>query len=243
MGYEPNLNMFAGFDIDLHTRFTSGSPSVQVNIESIHKALQDGLSFHSKENREITVAIRPDHFMTYIRNAYSLHKNARQSSTLTLLRKASSLAPLGDDNLASLSVERRRLVQTISRVSRNANFRQQVLNAYAHRCAITRIQLRLVEAAHILPVPAPGSVDHVRNGIALSPTYHRAFDSGLIYLGPDYTVRVNPAKESQLKKLQLTDGLPDFKKTLGKILLPPDRGQWPDVTFIRRANKYRDIPI
>jgi len=243
IGYEPNLNMFAGFDIDLHTTFTSGSPSVQVNIESIRAALQDGLAFRRKENREITVAVRPDHFMTYVHNAKSLHDKGKQNPTLALLQKASSLAPVLDEDLLPLTVERRRLVQTISRFSRSANFRQQVLYAYGYRCAITRMQLRLVEAAHILPVPAPGSVDDVRNGIALSPTYHRAFDRGLIYLAPDYKVRVNPTKEMQIKKLRLADGLPDFKRSLGKIHLPPDKRQWPDPTFIKRANKYRDIPI
>lgn len=243
IGYEPNLNMFAGFDIHLHRTFTSGSPSVQVNIESINKALQDGLAFHRKENNEITVAIRPDHFMTYVRNAENLHRSAKQRATLNLLTKASSLTPVKDTDLSSLTIERRRLVQTISRVSRGANFRQQVLNAYGHRCAITRIQLQLVEAAHILPVPAPHSVDHVRNGIALSPTYHRAFDSGLIYLGTDLTMRINPAKETQLKKLELAAGLPDFKRSLGKIHLPPDKNQWPDLEFIKRANRYRDVSL
>jgi putative restriction endonuclease len=243
VGYEPNLNMFAGFDIRLHRTFTTGSPSVQINIESIRKALQDGLAFHQKENKEITVAIRPDHFMTYVRNAESLHQNAKNTATLQLLTKASSLATVERNDLEPLTVERRRLVQTISRISRNANFRQQVLNAYGYRCAITRMQLQLVEAAHILPVPAPHSVDHVRNGIALSPTYHRAFDSGLIYLGTDLIMRINPAKEEQLKKLALTAGFPDFKKSLGKIHLPPDKNQWPDLGFIKRASKYRDIPL
>jgi len=42
--------------------------------------------------------------------------------------------------------------------------------------------LRLIEAAHILPVGAEGSTDLVTNGICLSPTYHRAFDRALIYL-------------------------------------------------------------
>ena len=240
IGYEPNLNMFAGFDIELHTTFTSGSPSVQVNIES---ALQNGLAFGRKENREITVAIRPDHLMTYVRNAQNLHSKAKRNSTLALLEKACSLSPIADEEILLQDIERRRLIQTVSRISRSANFREQVLNAYGNRCAITRMQLRLVEAAHILPVPAPGSVDHVRNGVALSPTYHRAFDSGLIYLRPDYEVRLNPAKEAQLRKLGLTAGLAEFRRSLGRIHLPADKGQWPEPIFIKRANKYRGIPV
>ena len=241
IGYEPNLNMFGGFDINLHRTFTSGSPSVQINIQSIHKALQDGMAFHCKENNEITAAIRPDHFMTYVYNAESLHKNARHRSTFDFLTKVSSLEPVKDVDIQTLTKERRRLVHTISRVSRSANFREQVLNAYGHRCAVTRMQLRLVEAAHILPVLDPSSIDDVRNGIALSPTYHRAYDFGLIYVDDNYIMRVNHRKEIQLTRLNLTGGIEEFKASLGKIHLPPDRRQWPHTTFIRKANRYRGI--
>jgi len=103
------------------------------------------------------------------------------------------------------------------------------------------MQLRLVEAAHILPVAAPGSTDHIKNGLALSPTYHRAFDTGLIFVDTEYVMRINPTKSAQLKKLNLTAGFPDFKASLGKIHLPADRSQWPHLSFIRKANKLRGI--
>ena len=241
IGYEPNLNMFGGFDINLHKTFTAGSPSVQINISSIHIALQDGIAFHRKENNEITVAIRPDHFMSYVRNAESLHRSAKHRPTLALLSKASSLQPITEVEIEALTKPRRRLLQTISRVARDANFRQQVLNAYGYRCAVTRMQLRLVEAAHILPVSAPSGIDDVRNGIALSPTYHRAFDFGLIYVDQNYIMRVNTQKEAQLATLNLTDGLKQFKYSLGKIHLPPDRRQWPHASFIKKANRFRNI--
>ena len=52
IGYEPNLNCFAGFDIRKHRNFTAGSPSIQININTLHQALQDGLSFSTKGNDE-----------------------------------------------------------------------------------------------------------------------------------------------------------------------------------------------
>ena len=104
------------------------------------------------------------------------------------------------------------------------------------------MQLRLVEAAHILPVSAPSGIDDVRNGIALSPTYHRAFDFGLIYIDQNYIMRVNTKKEAQLTTLNLTGGLEQFKSSLGKIHLPPDRRQWPHTSFIKKANRFRSIP-
>ena len=42
---------------------------------------------------------------------------------------------------------------------------------YDNRCAVTRIQLRLVDATHILPVPSGDSSDHVTNGMALLQHY------------------------------------------------------------------------
>jgi putative restriction endonuclease len=82
----------------------------------------------------------------------------------------------------------------------------------------------------------------VRNGLALSPTYHRAFDNALIFLDEGFVMRINPAKELQLAILRLDGGLRDFKSYLGKrIHLPPDERQWPEPAMIRRANTFRRI--
>jgi len=179
--------------------------------------------------------------MTYVRNAAALHRGAKQRRTLELLQRASSRQAMAEEEMSRVTQERRRLVHTVSRVSRSANFRLQVLQAYAHRCAVTRAQLGVVEAAHILPVVAPGSVDDVRNGIALSPTYHRAFDYGLIYMGTDYRMRINSRMVSQLRESERDGGLAEFQSSLGRIHLPPDRRQWPDMRFVQEANRYRGV--
>ncbi len=141
-----------------------------------------------------------------------------------------------------LAQPRRQIVQEVRRLARLGSFRKQVLQAYGNRCAITRVQLRLIDAAHILPVGAPGSVDHVRNGIALAPTYHRAFDNGLIYLDESYVMKVNLSKVAQLRDDDLAEGLETFKEPLGStVYLPPDQNQWPSHRLIRRANELRRI--
>lgn len=241
MGYDPSLQMFAGFDIERHRDFTGRSPSVQIDIRTLRAALQDGLAFHRKDNEEIAVGIRRDQFMTYARNARVLHRTGRHAATVEMLKRASSLQAIEEAELAGLTAERRRLVHTVSRMSRAANFRQQVLHAYGQRCAVTRMQLRLVDAAHILPVAAADSVDDVRNGIALSPTYHRAFDSGLIFLDEAYTMRVSFASEESIVSLGLDGGLEAFRASLGRIHLPQDRRQWPNARFIKKANRFRRI--
>ncbi len=241
IGYEPHRKMFAGFDLNLHRTFTMGSPSVQIDIRVIEQALQDGLAFDRKGNSEIAVAIRPDQFAVYMHHAAELHKFGKEAATLGLLRKATSLDEITEEEITYLTGERKRIVSVVSRLSRLANFRQQVLYAYGNRCAVTKAQLRLVEAAHILPVGAPGSSDDVRNGIALAPTYHRAYDNGLIYLDEQFVMRINPRKVSDLATLGLHAGLQTFQASLGKIYLPQDKQQWPSPSVIRKANRFRQI--
>ena len=242
LGYEPNLRLFSGFDIDRHRSFTSGSPSVQVDISCLHKALQDGLAFDKKSNSEIAVGIRPDQMVNYIANAQDLHRFGAQAQMYKLLAKASSRDTIPTGALTGLTLKRREIISTVRRFSREANFRQQVLSAYDNRCAVTRMQLRLVDAAHILPVGAEGSTDEVINGLALSPTFHRAFDNGLIFLDEDYVIRINPSKELSLVTLRLDGGVEDFKRPLGRrIHLPQNRGQWPSIGSIRKANRLREI--
>jgi putative restriction endonuclease len=241
IGYEPELNLFAGFDLQRHHTFTTGSPSVQIDIEELRRAETDGLSFHRKGNDEIAIGIRPDMLMAYAANATVLHRFGREARILRLLSEAVHETRLPGQEVETLSTERQRVITEVSRLSREAGFRQRVLFAYGNRCAVTRVQLRLVDAAHILPVGAPGSADHVRNGIALSPTFHRAFDAGLIYLDEQCCMKLNDGQIQALQQLNLGGGLEAFRAPLGQIFLPPDPAQRPSVDFIRRANQFRQI--
>lgn len=114
------------------------------------------------------------------------------------------------------------------------NFNEAVLNAYNRRCAVTGLQLNVVQAVHILPVSASGSANIVQNGIALSPTYRVAFDKGLIYLDEQLEMRVNEDRVAYSESLYLSS-------VLGKVLKPENREEWPDIEFVKIANKYRGI--
>lgn len=241
LGFEPSLHLFAGFDFQRHRRFTTGSPSVQIDITTVEQALQDGLAFHRKSNAEIALGVRPDQIVPYVIHGRNLHRWGRDPATLDLLTRASTLENIPDHEIDGVTAPRGRIVQIVSRLSRSANFRQTVMQAYNNRCAVSRLQLRLADAAHILPVTAPNSYDDVRNGIALSPTYHRAYDCGLIYLDSNYRMKINKKKISELRSEQLVEGLDSFQNHLGKIRLPRDKRQWPSPQYIARANRYRQI--
>ena len=103
-------------------------------------------------------------------NAPILHRYGREANIRTLLTRAVAQQPIPEEDVEELSGERQRIIGEVSRLSRDARFKQRVLFAYGNRCAVTRVQLRLIDAAHILPVGAPGSSDRVTNGLSLSPT-------------------------------------------------------------------------
>jgi len=244
IGYEPERELFAGFDLQMHKTFTAGSPSVQIDVEELRRAETQGLSFHRKSNDEIAVGIRPDMFLAYALNARVLHQHGSKANVFGLLNAiVKDDAPIQPRVEEVQATPRQRIVSEVSRLTREASFRRQTLFAYEKRCAVTRTQLRLVEAAHILPVGAPDSADHVCNGIALSPTYHRAFDAGLIYLDENLHMRLNEDRIQLLQSQHLVGGLDNFRMPLGQIFLPPDPNQRPSLDFVQRANKFRQIGI
>lgn len=240
MGYYPDLEIFAGFNIQKHLQFTAGSPSVQIGFDALQKALQNGLSFYQRTNNEIVVGIRPDQFLSYVLNAESLHVEGPAAKNL--LEKAAELEKV-EQEATEEPPERQRIVTEVSRLSRDANFRRKVLDAYGNRCAVTRMQLRLVDAAHILPVAVEGSTDETINGIALSPTMHRAFDNALIYIDSEHKMQLNSEVAAELRNKNLSHGLVELKEWSDrKIHLPADRRLRPDIDLIKSANAFRKIP-
>lgn len=245
MGYRPDKKVFGAFDILAHLQFTAGSPSIQISNSVLDAALQNGLAFGCKNNNEIVIGVRPDEFLTYVENNRLLHQHGHVTPQLVQgMEAAASNTELVLPPAASAEpVERGRILSEVSRAVRSGRFAMSVLKAYGHRCAVTRIQLKLVEAAHILPVAAPGSVDVVPNGIALSPTIHKAYDSRLIYFDEEYVVKINDALYRELSSNGFGSGLDQIEPYLDQqIHLPEEVNQRPDTDYIRKGNKYRCIP-
>lgn len=240
LGYEPNIKCFAGFDLRKHRTFSTKSPSIQINFNILRTAVRDGFAFSRKGNDEIAVAFRPDNMLSYALNAESLHEYGADATVSGILSRVGRFEVVPNNEIEILPTECRRVVSKVSRLVRDSDFRRKVTVAYDRKCCVTGLQLRLIDAAHILPVGAEGSNDSVGNGLCLSPTFHRAYDRGLIYLTEDRKMLIDTAKRDNFVQLGLGGGLAEFESHLGReIFLPADRKQWPDKGLIRRANKLR----
>jgi putative restriction endonuclease len=95
----------------------------------------------------------------------------------------------------AMEFERPIVEMVVARPFRDVAFAVSVKSAYANTCAMTGLQIingggrAEVQAAHIRPVATGGS-DSVRNGIALSGTFHWMFDRGLVSVDDDFSILV-----------------------------------------------------
>jgi putative restriction endonuclease len=83
------------------------------------------------------------------------------------------------------AVARRRLHQRA--------FRERVIAAYQHQCALCSLRHdELLDAAHITPDADPEGEPVVSNGLSLCRLHHAAFDRFFVGIRPDYVIEIRP---------------------------------------------------
>ena len=109
---------------------------------------------------------------------------------------------------------------------RSSVFRKAILEIYDRQCSVTGLKVEdanrnsLVDACHIMPF-AETYNDSIRNGLALSPTFHRAFDRGLIAISDSYKILVHP----KIKDYHPDAGIRQYENR--EIYLPADERFYP----------------
>jgi putative restriction endonuclease len=172
--------------------------------------------------------------------AESVHAHLAQQSTIhveafeyrrKLLRQARN--ETGDEAGAPSDV---------SEPARDQGFRQAVVGAYDHRCALSGIRIltadhhTAVEAAHIKPWSVSQN-DDPRNGLALSKLCHWAFEEGLLTVTPEYTILTSPELTAPYNTTGTLDTLDGRSPHL-----PAEDALWPDPEYLawHRDKKFRD---
>ncbi|WP_297086094.1 HNH endonuclease [uncultured Draconibacterium sp.] len=116
--------------------------------------------------------------------------------------------------------------------ARSAVFRKAILEVYDNQCAISGLKVAdaknrsLVDACHITPF-AETYNDSIRNGLVLSPTFHRAFDRGLIAISDKYKILVHPT----MKDFNPETGIKQFNNR--DIFLPTNSQFHPSGKLLR----------
>jgi len=241
LGWWEDGGVFAGFDYNMHVGKLGFSPSIQIKEEALRKAYINGFAPSIKENREIAIAFRPDFFVEYIRNLESLHSFGESIEDYEVLEDVSEQPEeINEEIIQKVTEPRKVTVSNVSRKVRDNSFKYRVLTAYANKCAFCGIQLKLIDAAHILPVSYEGSTDETSNGLALCALHHRSFDNALVTVNNEYQIIYSEAKMKNLKKIGLDGGMEKFINDLRPFIhVPPAINDRPHIKFIETANEIR----
>lgn len=236
-GWSDEAGVFAFWDVRRHLGFSAGSPSLQISLDSLERASVVGLATEVRTVRaglEIAVAVQPDYLLWYLQEYDNLYDSAGEVSD------AAELVDQGpederayiDSGHNDASQSRRHKIVAVIRNFREARFRPLVLRAYGYRCCLTGLALRLVDAAHVIPVSDPTSSDEPRNGVALNPLLHRAYDCGLLGLLPGGRTALNSGILARLQRSRLDAGI-----DLLRGMIPPSMSM-PSSPEFRRPDEY-----
>lgn len=237
LGWHDAKRVFAAWDIRAHSGQASSSPSAQIRESSLDSAHDQAFSIQRKDN-EIVVAFRPQFLVEYALASASFHLTGSAHNDMELLNRLKDLTDTEIDAVRDTS--RRKVIRTIATTYRAYDFRERVLGAYGHRCAFCRVQLSLLDAAHIVPVAAPGSTDEIVNGIALCKLHHFAYDSNLVSFDWRYRIEVSQARLAELSAMNVDGGLKKFRAALAPTLaLPTQVRHHPNKSYIRMARGIR----
>lgn len=225
-GYSVDHNVYAFWDARRHVFFTQGSPSLQVDQRTLEDASHRGVATQlrpTREGQEVVVVVAPDSLLWYVQQGEPLHNAEGIAAGVAELVTATPEVErefLDADTTEAGAARRYDLVQ-IMRAYREARFRPEVLRAYGYRCAICQTALKLVDAAHIIPVAHQGSTDEVDNGLALCRLHHAAYDNSLLGVRSDLSIVTNPAMVMKLQSLRLIAGWEEFRARLPHSITPP----------------------
>ena len=242
LGWERTRQVFVGFDLRKHLGPIGHSPSIQLREAALDDAAANGFAIHNKGNKELAVAFRPDFLATYITNMEALHDCGEIDAEVELLQQLGSRQERVVDTQVNevIAEPRRYAVLATKRSLRESGFRNRVLVAYGHSCAMCGVQLRLLDAAHILPAAHAESTDGTDNGVALCVLHHRAYDGELVTFDAAFRTHVNDAMAGRLQEEGHAGGLPAFRQALRPDLaLPSNSRDRPARRFIDKANELR----
>jgi len=163
---------------------------------------------------------------------------------------------LGETTLESFREAARNRVKTwrhlALRGAEGEKFSSDVKAAYNNTCLFTGFYLPKtelgsagVDAAHILPW-AKYDINRINNGLCLSKLCHWAFDNRILVLDfnnqTDRYILSIPQHALQAEAQHRIDLTPfhAISGTIPNSLLPKDKGNWPDVRFLRAYNASSD---
>jgi len=244
-GWHEETDVFAFWDVRRHLQSSKKSPSMQISLDTLEKAAHVGMATevrHVREGQEIAIGVHSDYLLWYIQEYERIYECGDEVEAASELVEASpeEEREFIDSGSTDTAQSRRHKVVSVVQTFRDARFRPLVLRAYGFRCCLTNVALRLVDAAHVVPVSDPTSTDEPCNGVALNPLLHRAYDCGLLGLLPNHKTALNKRILEHLRAQKLDDGLDLIQRLVPAVMrLPASPEFHPPPAYLHRGLRSR----
>ena len=162
----------------------------------------------------------------YILNQQALHDLARsQWAAQEINSLLSQCEPFPDDAIRAAAHAWGSTAAGLLLAVRSWCFRERVLSAYGHRCAICGSRRDMLATLKIVPWGFPASSERTSNGLALCPNHHQAYDKALITINPEYQVLFRHARAAALAQANLHSGIEAFVGALRPVIVLPAEEQ------------------
>ena len=148
------------------------------------------------------------------------------------------------DNSFEMSVEqnsdRVKFIYQNKAYPRDPKFVKDVLEAYKHACCICNKQLKIVQAAHIIPHSEDDCPSTVNNGLALCAEHHKYYDDGLLIPIPNRKLYLNEKRIEFLKSINQSQGLDElYERQKTEYLIPDQRELQPSEEYLKKGLRIR----
>lgn len=120
------------------------------------------------------------------------------------------------------------------------SFREKVLHAYRHSCALCRLKHdSLLDAAHIIPDSKEAGEPLVSNGLSLCKIHHAAFDQNILGISPNFIAEIRTDILNETDGPMLKYGLQEMHGL--RISLPRRQEDKPNREAL--AERYRKFKL
>lgn len=187
--------------------------------------------FKKIEEEHLIEAPRPySYWLNYLKNAGLVEEKGKD---IYLTENIKEFIDIFFEDLSKAPKSKKEAnYEIISRGSNQTIFRNNLLQAYNGKCAISNKFLKykhmnILEAAHIIPVSHGGSYT-TDNGILMTPDLHKAFDDGVFTIDEDYNLVI-------YKDVEENEYIPKEKKIVN---FPEKREDYPSSISLNYHKKY-----
>src|ERR1700674_4050044 len=143
LGWWPEAEVFAGYDLRYHSARLGSSPSFQIGEEALRHAAVSGFAPNRKATGELALAFQPEFLGIYVQHLEEIHDTGKAPKEVSLLEELGENPEAVSEKEIGRKVAKKRrfaLVET-RRALRDLNFSKRVFTAYGYQCAICGIQL------------------------------------------------------------------------------------------------------